>query len=172
MANRTSGSEKKAGLWLLPGGRAELIDSLGMFLEYVDSHHPTREELTAWVMSAFEQVRKPSNVQYYINNVLRGLDFVEVDGADRLVLTERGRQFLGGRREEVLRRTLEERILGVEELLQFLAGRPADVDTINEYLNEVLPVSWTTTTQARIRLSWLAACGAVGQDGKLWRRAR
>ena len=172
MARTRLGSDKRAGISMLPGGRRELLNTLAKFLEYVASRRPGREELTSWVMSTFEQVGRGANVAYYINNILRGLDFVDVDGADRLVLTERGRQFLGGQREAVLLLALEERILGVEELLQFLSGGPADVDTINEHLNEILPVTWTKSIQTRIRLWWLAAGGAVEQEGRLWCRTR
>lgn len=161
--------EKSAVLWPLPGGQEHFFQTLLMFLDEI-AKLPTLDEITTWVLKHFEKVTKHKLVQSYLRSVLYSMGLIEFDG-EVVKLTDQGDELRKARDRATLLSLLEKNVVGVTELLQRLGDGPADTATLNEYLVKSCKLSWETDHQAKYRLQWLAACGAVQRESKKWQLA-
>jgi HJR/Mrr/RecB family endonuclease len=157
---------KAAALWPLPGGAANYVETLLSFVDQIADSKPTLDDLTAWVIANYPTVKSRGVVASVVRTVLYALRLVRfVD--DRIVLSEQGEALRVSRSQDEILAALTTRITGVTEILQWLQVGSLSTDEVLDRMRKELSVTWETEIQARHRLDWLQAVGAVrGVDGR------
>lgn len=163
-------TNKSASLWPLPGGASRYFQTLIEFLMKISADKPTLNELSSWVLERYEKVRKESNVRSFVSSVLKAMGLIQYDG-EIITLTETGRMLIKDRDKKILLEILEDTILGISEILEYLASGPASLDDIRAMINDKCGKSWETTHQPEFRMRWLEAAGAVIRKEKIYHLA-
>lgn len=161
---------RAAALWPLPGGVSSYFDTLLAFLDEIASSRPTLDEFAKWVMANYPKVKSRANVTSYVRTVLYGLRLVRFSD-DRLLISEQGESLILSRSPDDLGPVLEQRILGVTELMGWLEKSPMSMDEIRLRMQE-LGVTWETNAQVKYRLDWLQVAGLVTRSDGGWTRTR
>jgi hypothetical protein len=160
-------SDRVLSLWPLPGGGAAWKTSLDSMLRHVASEAPTMAEAIDWLIESFERAESRKTARGYWQ-VLRSFGLIETQG-EQVVATALGSDYLSDPTDEALLEIASDRILGVEEMLDWMRERPMAPDELLDQFNQSLGVEWASLAQITFRLGWLALLGAVEQrDGK-WR---
>lgn len=151
-------SERRRNLWPLPGGVGSYATNLQILVKSV-GRGISRSDLEGLVADLAPTVRSPSTVRGYAA-VPVTLGLIERSDATRLFLTEAGRRYARSGSRGILRASLVERVLGVEELLQELSTGTATCPELSERLAD-LGISWNYPMAVRYRLWWLVSAGAI-----------
>jgi len=169
MVEEVGGSgEKSAALWPLPGGHKKFFDTAMAFITEIQANEPTIDEMTQWVLENYEKVNKKKVVKSYLRTALYSLGLIQFDG-ERVVLTQEGTRLAESQSREELLGLMHSNILGVSEVLVFLAKGPASQDDIHDHIVKKLDLGWETAQQTLYRLQWLQACEAIVKAKGKWR---
>jgi hypothetical protein len=158
---------KAAALWPLPGGTANYLETLFTYLDRIADTKPTLDEFADWVIATYPKVNSRGVVASVVRTVLYALRLVRFL-EDRIVLTDQGEALRISKSEAELLAALTTRITGVTEILQWLESGPMSTAEILARLRLELSVSWETDIQAKHRLDWLQAAGAVRRVDGRW----
>ena len=153
-------------LWPLPGGRQAWRASLDRMLHFVATAGPTMAEAVAWMIRDFPPVESEKFARGCWQ-VPRSYGLVETDG-ERLTLTTEGAAYLKDTSSRILLDAAEKNVLGVTEILKYLAEGPKTSEAILERMRTELGVSWKTGLQVEFRLGWLENMGIASADGDSW----
>jgi hypothetical protein len=158
-----SKTAKSLSVWPLPGGAQKWKSTLDSMLMFVAGEAPTVRDATSWLIDSFDRVRSEKVARGYWH-LLRSFGLTESDG-EQLILTGDGASYLEEPTPERLLKQIRERVAGIDEIIDLLAGGPADFSTLRNHLNTRLGTEWETDAQVRFRLGWLAVLGVVEIDG-------
>ena len=153
-------------MWPLPGGGDAWKNTLDMMLQHISDEAPTMEKAVIWLIGSFERVHSSKVARGYWN-VLRGLGLIETHG-EQVSATSLGREYLDDPTNILLLNIMRNRILGVEEMLSWLAERPHTMDDLLGRFQDTIGVRWTTTEQIKYRLGWLEVLSAADQTHGEW----
>lgn len=170
LSEEDAATAKSSTLFPLPGGQDQFFESLLAFLDEVGGDGSTLEEMVSWTIANFEQVSKEKLVKSYLRSVLYSMGLVRFDG-ESVLLTESGASLRETRTPGDLGVILQERILGISEILDLLTDSPMALTEVHEKLIVLIHKSWETTHQTRFRLQWLRAAGLVDKKAQGWKRA-
>lgn len=161
-----SSDSRARSLWPLPGGRHAWKFSLDRMLRFVASAAPTMAEAVAWMLRDFPLVSSTKVARGYWQ-VPKSFGLVETDG-ERLALTTEGATYLKDASPELLLASATRKVLGIKELLDYLAERPHTMEQLLERMRTDLGVAWETDIQVGYRLGWLENMTVASPDGEVW----
>lgn len=162
-------SSKNRSLWPLPGGRANLVQTMWAVLTEVSESEPTLDQFVQWVLDSFEHAKSRKAARSYIEMVrLAGL--IE-PRAGRFMLTADGAAALASTDPELLYRVMDDNVAGLSEALEHVRNGPVTTEDMRVHLNEVLGTSWQVDAQAKYRLWWLESFGKVRRVGNRYELA-
>jgi len=160
--------ERSLGLWPVPGGVRNYVESTVEMLKHIASASPTLEQMTGWVKKTFERAHSESTIKGYIG-VLRTLGLTVFDG-ENLVVTSEGAECINGDSKTAIATQLQVRVAGVREILEALSVRPLSREEVHSLLLERLGTSWETMQQTDYRLQWMENTALVQKDGGMFTR--
>jgi len=150
-------SERRAGIWPLPGGAGSYKETLDELLDWVAEGERDEADFRQHLAERYE-ARGATAVTGYLR-VLTALGLVETRGA-ALALTERGDLYRANPDPLTLFQHLDACFQGVEPLLAHVAARgPVTQGDALAWLNAELGTDWQTRNQAMFRLNWLLSLG-------------
>ena len=150
--------ERRRNLWPLPGGARSYASNLRILLKGV-GEGKSRSDLEKVVGKLAPTVRSASTLRGYAAVPIT-LGFVEPAEGRALRLTHTGERYARTGDLSVLRRTLVDRVLGIEELLQEVAKGPTTCRVLTERLAEQ-GIAWNHPMAVRYRVWWLVSARAV-----------
>ena len=163
----SSGDGRVLALWPLPGGASAWKATLDSMLRYIAAEGPTMEEAIEWLIRTFQRVDSKKTGRGYWQ-VLRSFGFIETDG-EQLTLTATGAEYIGDPTEAQLLAVARDRVLGVTEMIDWLAQEPRTTEELLALFREHLDVEWESTAQVQFRLGWLSVVGAAIKLNNRWR---
>jgi hypothetical protein len=156
-------SERLKGIWPLPGGWNNYVQTLKKILGKVNKENPTMTQMFSWLKDEYGLSGKASPFGY-LRVVKDCLGFLDEKGG-RLEITATARQFLTTEDNKLVLDILRKRVLGFEETLSILSGgQRLDLLEFHRELVERCKVDWEKPTQAMCRLNWLASLGYVDKE--------
>lgn len=157
-------SEKFKGIWPLPGGVTEYVNTLTRILKKIQEKNPTFEELLKWFTSEYELSGEKTPRGYL--EYIRRFGFFKRIG-ERLSLTEEALKFLESGNYKVVYEVLDNAVLGLDDILSWLSEETLSEDEIHERLvKKYNLISWGKTSQTYFRLGWLRSLGYVDKKGR------
>ena len=162
---------KRRGLWPLPGGIDAYVLTLFNIVDALRARPMSKDELVAWFMKNYPQVRSAKTAAGYAN-VPRAIGVTELKGG-KFVLTPAGERIQETKNPHDVYEALFKNILGIEEIMEFLrnAPEPQTEADVMAFLKESLGVEWTTFAQVNFRLLWLVNTGKLMRVGSAYRIA-
>ena len=154
-------SGKYRGIWPLPGGTTSYIETLFMYLEEVSQGMHTKNKLTEWYLSNFENVKSKKTANGYINVPKNmGLTFMH---NGYVQLTDAGKEVLKTKGISLLYETISKNILAFDDIVEFIktSGEIQSEQSILEFLKENFDIEWSTYAQVNFRLIWLINLGKI-----------
>lgn len=157
--------QKQRSMVYFPGGKTEYLNTLRVFLNFVDQNCPVKEEVEKWFADSFDS-KNVGLINKFIITLKKMQLITEEEGKFKLtVLAENSSepQFT-----EFIFNALDKNYLGINETLDVLYKKsPLLLGEIVDSLKEV-DIDWDTNTQVIIRLNWLISLGYVVQKGPLY----
>lgn len=146
----------------MPGGTKSYVVTMKKILEKVESENPTMKQLTAWLKH--ECKLSGDTAHGYIRVVKRCLGFLVNDG-NHIKITSTAREFLKTQDNKLVLDSLQERVLGFNEIFSMLAdGRKLTLEEVHRKIVEKCNVNWESKNQVYWRLNWLASLGYVDKE--------
>lgn len=160
---------KRRGLWPLPGGIDAYVLTLFHFVDALHERPMTKDELVAWFMQNYPQVKSEKTAAGYAN-VPRAIGVTTVREG-KFYLTAEGEKIQATKNPHDVYEVLFKNILGIEEIMEFLrtAPSPQTEADVMAFLKESLGVEWTTFAQVNFRLLWLVNTGKLERVGSAYR---
>lgn len=162
-------SDKKRAIWPLPGGIDHYYESLLEILHALKDKSMSKESLTKWFKTRFDNVNSDKTISSYMHNIFANLGFVQFVGKI-YKLTSSAEDLLAAPSKEKVLEIMKEKIFGVEEALSLIesTNEPISDKDLCDYLVENFNVNWTTNAQASFRLLWLWNLGVIqrNENGK------
>ena len=168
-SSRTIGSassHKALWLWPLPGGAKAWKASLDRMLQYVAEEAPTMQQAIDWMISTFERVESNNSARSYWG-VLRSFNLIETQG-ELVGVTATGSEYMTSPTNQRLLEIATSRVLGMEEILEWLAERPHTTLELLERAQNELGVAWETPDQIQWRTGWLQVLDAIKLSETSW----
>jgi len=159
-------SGQALGLWPLPGGANNFVESTINMLKYVAQTEPSQEEMIDWMPSVFLKAKSEKTIGGYIR-VLKTLGLREFDG-EAIKITENGSNVITKEPNEILLNQLKECVAGVAQYLEALQEDPMTLDRSHEFFIKELSVEWETNYQTKMRLLWLENVGAIRKEDSMY----
>jgi hypothetical protein len=159
-------SGQSLGLWPLPGGTQNLVDSALRMLRYVAQTEPTQEQMINWMLTAFPTVKSKKTSSGYIR-VLKTLGLIAFDG-ETIKITEPGSDALTEDPNEIILRQLCSCVAGIDKYIETLQENPMTHQESHEFFKDELSVDWETDYQTKMRTLWLENVGAIKKDGEVY----
>jgi restriction system protein len=159
---------KVLSLWPLPGGGSAWKATLDSMLKFVASEAPTMQSAIDWLISQFDRVESKKTARSYWQ-VLRSFGLVETQG-ELLTVTALGSEYLDDPTSDHLLEIANLRIVGIREMLSWLAEAPLTMEELLARFREDLGVEWESTAQIQYRLGWLVNLGSIAHANGLWER--
>jgi len=156
-------SERFKGIWPLPGGITEYVNTLTKILKRIQENNPTYDELLKWFKSEFS-LEGEKTPRRYLEGLERWGFLKKTD--DKLSLTTESLRFLESRDYKIIYKILSDRILGLDDILLWLSKEALNKDEIHKKLTEKYNMHWRTTAQTYFRLGWLRSLGYVEEKGR------
>lgn len=156
-------SERFKGIWPLPGGTTGYVNTLAKILKRIQENNPTYDELLKWFITEFKLKgeKTPASCLEY----LRRFGFFKRTD-DRLFLTDESVKFLSSEDYKVVYKVLNNRILGLDDILSWLSKEALSEDEIHRKLTEKYNLNWRTSAQTYFRLAWLRSLRYVQEKGR------
>jgi len=144
------------------GGGTRYIETLDAILAFVETHHPTTNELVGWHRGTFTNVSSRDSIMRRVR-YLQQVGFLKTDG-DHWTLGDAGREYLQNQNTETLLRIMCERNVGLRSLLYALSAGPMTIMEISDQQLDTHPeLGWSRgeTDMATQRANWLRSMGLV-----------
>jgi restriction system protein len=156
---------KVMSLWPLPGGGAAWKDTLDVMLKHVAAEAPTMADAIAWLTTSFDRVASQKTARGYWQ-VLRSFGLIETQG-EQVSVTALGSDYLDDPTNTRLLGIARARIVGIDEMLNWLSQQPLTMQELLSRFHDELAVEWQSTAQIQYRLGWLTVLGAtIEHDGR------
>jgi hypothetical protein len=153
---------KFKGIWPLPGGSKQYVNTLIKILEKVNEGI-SEGELLAWMRNTYHLTGKKV-IGGYVRVVEVELGLLDRKG-DYLTLNASGKRFVDTKDYSFMLNLLKTRIVGFEEVFRILSNRePRSLKDIYQNLVRLCHVSWKRTIQTMYRLNWFSSLGYVDFD--------
>lgn len=154
--------QKLKGIWPLPGGSKQYVNTLLKVLERVNVGI-SGNELEAWMKNTYHLTGEKV-IGGYVRVVEVELGLLDRKG-DYLTLNPSGKRFVNTKDYSFLLDLLMTRIVGFEEVFRILSdGQPRSLKDVYQNLARLCPVSWKKTFQTTVRLNWLSSLGYADFD--------
>lgn len=158
--------KKYRGFWPLPGGTKHYVDTLNFILEFVRKNNPSEEEFVEWFLESFPKVRSEGTIRSYIS-LVKKLDLIKKEGR-KYRLTKIAEDYLKDRNSVMLFHILDDKVIGMHDLLTILSQAPSDGSDLYKKLTNRLGVVWATKAQVNWRLYWLMNLKLVEKRGRVY----
>lgn len=147
----------------LPGENP--VNTLRDLIAFIGQQEPTRDALAGWTMDRFPSYRSWKHVPEAVTQ----LGLATKQGF-RYRLTAAGvRLRESDCAPDTVWTLLCDRIGGFRELMAMLTESPGTVGELHQRLREQLGLSWETTRQTELRLTWLRHLGLAETDAnRIW----
>ena len=154
-------SDKRRGIWPLPGGAESQVDCLINVLDAVQSGANTKNKLTKWFLNNISNVNSEASANSY-STVPRSFGLTDIVN-DKIVLTEAGIQFLDSRSLNFLYNTINDNVFAIEEIVEFIESSETSLSTpqVLDFINETMNADWKSNYQTQVRLNWLLCMGKL-----------
>jgi hypothetical protein len=167
-SRRSSAPDGKVlSLWPLPGGGTAWKGTLDTMLKHVAAEGPSMKDAIEWLIEAFDRVGSKKTARGYWQ-VLRSFGLIDNQG-ELTIVTALGSEYLDDPTNERLLDVARTRVVGINELLDWLGTEPRSVDELLALFREHLGVEWESTAQIQFRLGWLSVLGAAASSQGRWR---
>lgn len=156
--------DKYRGLWPLPGGTNNYIETLFKYLHAVHEGINTRSKLIEWYLKNFDTVKSEKTANGYINVPQNmGLTFSE---NGKIALTKEAKIILQNQDKNLLYETISKNILAFDDIVEFMktSEEVQSQQSILEYLKENFDIEWSTFAQVNFRLIWLITLGKIQKN--------
>ena len=120
-----------------------------------------------WLIEAFDRVGSRKTARGYWQ-VLRSFGLIDTQG-ELTIVTALGSEYREDPPNERLLDIARNRVVGINELLDWLGTEPRSVDELHALFREHLGVEWESTAQIQFRLGWLSVLGAAASSQGRWR---
>ncbi|MBA3278213.1 MAG: restriction endonuclease [Geodermatophilaceae bacterium] len=163
---RTSATQGRVlSLWPLPGGGTAWKNALDSMLKHVAAEGPSMKDAIEWLIQTFDRVESRKTARGYWQ-VLRSFGLVDTEG-EQLVVTALGSEYLEDPTDARLFQIARDRIVGINEMVEWLREAPRSVDELLAPFREHLDVEWESGAQIQFRLGWLTVLGVTtGSKGR------
>ncbi len=144
------------------GGGTSYVDTLEGILEFVETHHPTTDELVGWHRGTFANVSSRDSIMRRVS-YLEQVGFIE-QTTDGWQLGHPGREYRQEQDIAMLLRIMCDRNVGLRSLLYALSAAPMTLDAIsNQQLDTHPELGWSReqTDMASQRVNWLRSMGLI-----------
>jgi len=144
------------------GGGTRYVETLDAILEFVETHHPTTDELVGWHRGTFPNVSSRDSIMRRVR-YLQQVDFLKQD-ADYWTLGDAGHEYVQNQETEILLRIMCNRNVGLRSLLYALSAGPMTIAEISDQQLDTHPeLGWARgeTDMAKQRANWLRSMGLV-----------
>lgn len=121
-----------------------------------------------WLIASFDRVASPKTSRGYWQ-VLRSFGLIETRG-EQVSVTALGSEYLDDPTDERLLEIAREHVVGIDEMLAWLADRPHTAQELLDRSRVTLGVEWESLAQVQFRLGWLTILGAVAHTADQWHR--
>ena len=158
--------KKYRGVWPLPGGTKHYVDTLNSVLDFVRKNNPSEEEFIEWFLESFPKVRSEGTIRSYISFVKK-LDLIKKEGR-KYRPTKIAEDYLKDRNLVVLFHILDDKVVGMYDLLTILSQAPSDGNDLYKKLTNRLGIIWATKAQVNWRLYWLMNLKLVEKRGRVY----
>ena len=157
-------SDKYRGLWPLPGGTNNYIETLFKYLQAVHGGVNTRSKLIEWYLKNFDTVKSEKIANGYIN-VPQNMGLT-VSENGKIGLTEEAEKILQNQDLGLLYDTISNNILAFDDIVEFMktTEEAQSQNSILEYLKENFDIEWSTFAQVNFRLIWLINLGKIQKN--------
>ena len=148
------------------GGGTRYVETLDSILEFVETHHPTTDELVGWHRGSFTNVSSRDSIMRRVS-YLEQVGFLRRDD-DLWSLGQVGRTYVRDQETSTLLRIMCNRNVGLRSLLYALSAAPMAIEEISEQqLNTHPELGWKRgeTDMARQRANWLRSMDLVRKSG-------
>lgn len=150
------------------GGRTQYVETLQSVLKFIDSYHPTTNELLGWHRGSFANVSSEKSIMRRVRYLSNAGFLQKVDGHWKL--GPAGQEYAPEYDIDVLLRIMCGRNVGFRSLLYALAVAPMTIEEISDQQLDTHPeLGWSRgeTDMAFQRANWLWSMGLIQkQDDK------
>jgi len=149
------------------GGGTSYVDTLDGILAFVETHHPTTDELVGWHRGTFSNVSSRDSIMRRVS-YLEQVGFLE-QTPDGWQPGHKGREYLQQQDTATLLRIMCERNVGLRSLLYALSAAPMTlVEISNQQLDTHPELGWSReqTDMASQRVNWLRSMELIQKDGE------
>lgn len=146
------------------GGATQYVETLDSVLEFVESHHPTSDELVGWHRGSFANVTSRESILRRVS-YLQQVGFLRQTD-DRWMLGPAGREYVQQRDIDTLLQIMCDRNVGLRSLLYALSVGPMTIEAISDQQLDTHPeLGWDPeqTDMAKQRVNWLRSMGLLEQ---------
>jgi 5-methylcytosine-specific restriction protein B len=158
-------SERRAGIWPLPGGVRAYMNTLHVLLADIDEREPVSVEGLEALFEERYQATGETALKGY-RRMLRALGFVAEEGGE-VALTDHGRAWLGVPDAAALFERLHGGFIRMVELLVLAEVAPTlPMSRIRPTMCKVLGTDWKTDNQVGFRRNWLLSLGLTDRTAK------
>lgn len=149
-----SSSNKLLSIWPLPGGISYYYESLLEILNQLKQNNG-KDQIFAWFKKHFDNVESDRTINGYMG-VLRGFGLCCTKDK-QFELTDIAKELLKNPSKERLFEIVQERIFGIDEILEYVAQseQPVSSKDVMDYLNNSYEINWKSPAQTNFRLLWL-----------------
>ena len=144
------------------GGGTRYVETLDAILEFVETHHPTTDELLGWHRGTFANVSSRDSIMRRVS-YLEQVGFLRQED-DRWVIGEFGREYTQQQDVATLFQIMCDRNVGLRSLLYALSADSMTVAEISDQQLDTHPeLGWSQgqTDMAKQRTNWLRSMGLV-----------
>jgi len=140
-------------------------NALDSMLKHVAAEGPSMKDAIEWLIQTFDRVESRKTARGYWQ-VLRSFGLVDTEG-EQLVVTALGSEYLEDPTDARLFQIARDRIVGINEMVEWLREAPRSVDELLAPFREHLDVEWESGAQIQFRLGWLTVLGVTtGSKGR------
>ena len=164
--NEISSTGQSLGLWPLPGGQQNYVESAIKMLKFVAQTEPTQDQMIEWMPSEFPLAKSEKTMGGYIR-VLKTLGLVAFDG-ESIKITDAGSDALTKNSKEIILNQLRSNVAGIVQYLEALKEHDMAFDESHDFFKKELSVDWETNVQTKYRLLWLENAGAIIKEGEVY----
>jgi putative restriction endonuclease len=144
------------------GGGTEYVETLNKILSYVETQHPTTDDLVGWHRGKFPNVSSRDSIMRRVR-YLQQVGFLD-QTSDRWQLGQAGREYIENQDIATLLQIMCDRNVGLRSLLYALSAAPMSITDVSEQQLKTHPeLGWNPdqTDMAKQRVNWLRSMGLV-----------
>ena len=157
----TATSDKRLGIWPLPGGVRSYADTLEQILGFLRDNFTDREGVFSFLEDGFGVTGKMARKAYFLLLVYLGL-IQETD--EGIALTEVGESWLADPSRPALFELLHANYAGMLEMLALVEHHEVLDTQTGDQLRDLLGTTWQTGTQVGFRRAWLLSLGLTERE--------